>query len=662
MKSIRMRLITYFSILIAIALVGMSAVALFQASEAIENEAISGMDRLAAEAALTTTTRIEKQMVAIEMIARRSDMETMDWNIQRTILNNQMKRTEFLSFAVVDLQGNAIFNDGAEANVADRAYFIEALKGTTNVSDVVISRLTGNPEIVYATPIFNGVKVAGVLIARRDGYVLSEITDSLGYGPSGYAYMINNAGVVVAHQDRERVKNQLNPIIQAETDPALEDVATLFKLILDEKAGINQYTYNNTKLVAAYQPVKGSHWTLVITANEDEVLQSIPKIRMSLMILTIIVLLISIVVVYVVGTNLSKPIIGIKNQAETISGLDLSKDVPERFKNRKDEIGSLAVSLQSLINSLRGIIIEIKNSAEHVTSSSEELTASSQQSAVITEDVAKAIDEIAHGALNQARSTESGTEQGIILGKSIEKDQEELKKLNVASNKVSALVSEGLVEIEKLNAIAEESNRASETVHKGILMTHASSQRIESASQVIAAIADQTNLLALNAAIEAARAGEQGRGFAVVAEEIRKLAEQSTASTKTIDGVVKDLQANSNESVQVIEKVLDIMKTQNLSVQQTRAKYLEISEAMKVAVNAVSGLNGSSKEMDMIKGEILEALHNLAAIAQENSAATQEVSASMEEQMSSIEDLASASEGLSELAVKLQNITLKFTT
>lgn len=662
MKSIRMRLITYFSILIAVALVGMSGVALFQASEAIENEAVSGMDRLAAESALTTTTRIEKQMVALEMIARRADMESMDWDTQRTILNNQMKRTEFLSFAVVDLKGNATFNDGAEANIVDRAYFKTALEGTTNVSDVVISRLTGNPEIVYATPIFNGNSVVGVLIARRDGYVLSDITDTLGYGASGYAYMINENGMVVAHKDRERVKNQMNPIEQAETDEALKDVATLFKKIIDDKAGVHQYTYNGKNLIAAYQPVKGSHWTLVITADESEVLASIPKMRMSLYMMTLIVLLLSIVVVYVVGTNMAKPIIGIKKQAETIAALDLSKDVPDKFKNRKDEIGSLAVSLQSLVDSLRAIIVEIKNSAEQVASSSEELTASSQQSAIITEDVAKAIDEIAHGASNQAKSTEAGTEQGIVLGKSIEKDQEELVKLNQASDKVSRLVGEGLLEIEKLNGIAEESGRASETVHKGILLTHASSQRIEAASQVIATIADQTNLLALNAAIEAARAGEQGRGFAVVAEEIRKLAEQSTASTKTIDEVVKELQANSNESVKVIEKVLEITKSQNISVRQTREKYLEISEAMKSAEKAMEGLNFSSKEMDIIKAEILDALQNLAAIAQENSAATEEVSASMEEQMSSIEDLATASEGLSELAVKLQGITLKFTT
>lgn len=660
MKSIKTRLLIYFSILILVSSITLGLVSLQRASASLTQEAEKALNSIAEDAAKLTVSRVETQKKAIEIISINSGIQSMNWEIQQPILQEQIKSTNFLVLGVVQPDGTTNYSDGSTAQLGDREYVKKALSGELNVSDLLVSKVTNTVVLMYAAPIKMDGKVVGALVGRSDGNALSEITDDTGYGVSGYAYMINSKGTVVAHKDRDKVLTQFNPIEEAKKDESLKSTATLFEKILAERKGINNYNYSGNDLYAAYSPIEGSNWILVITANEAEVLAAMSSLGNTIIMIMVVVLLISIAVTYFVGSSITKPIIESVKHTERIAALDITQDIPKLYLKRKDEIGSFANSLQSITNSLRGIISEISNSSEQMAAASEELTATSQQSATAAEEVSKTVEEIARGASDQARNTEEGSSKAILLGKTIEKDLGYMKALNASSNNVADVVSEGLVEIENLSKITEESNEATKEIYEVILKTNDSSNKIGQASSVIASIADQTNLLALNAAIEAARAGEAGKGFAVVADEIRKLAEQSSASTKSIDGMVGELQSNAQYAVKTMERVSSISTEQTKSVVNSKEKYLLISKAMEAANKAVEQLNVSGEEMEIMKNEILDTLQNLSAIAEENSAATEQATASMQEQSASMEEIAGASESLSNLAQNLQTVIMKF--
>jgi methyl-accepting chemotaxis protein len=124
--------------------------------------------------------------------------------------------------------------------------------------------------------------------------------------------------------------------------------------------------------------------------------------------------------------------------------------------------------------------------------------------------------------------------------------------------------------------------------------------------ETITQIAGQTNLLALNAAIEAARAGEQGRGFAVVAEEVRKLAEGSQASARSIAEIISEVQDDTRSAVSAMESVSTGISSVASVAQDNAAAAQEVAAATEETSASTEQVAASATEVAQVAGVLDE--------------------------------------------------------
>jgi methyl-accepting chemotaxis protein len=326
----------------------------------------------------------------------------------------------------------------------------------------------------------------------------------------------------------------------------------------------------------------------------------------------------------------------------------------------KDEIGQIALAVNTMSSNLRHMIQQIFEISDTVINQSQVLTHSANEVKAGTLQVASTMQNLAVGTDSQAEHISSLSSIMGNFAEMVDEANKNGENIYETSKAVLGMTEEGrnLMDssIKQMVKIDEIVNHAVQRV-QGL---ENQSQQISRLVSVINDIAAQTNLLALNAAIEAARAGEHGKGFAVVANEVRKLAEQVGLSSNDITTIVQSIQKETNLVTESLRTGYNEVKEGTNQIRYTGETFTEISHAVNTMANKLETITEYLINISSTTNEMNGSLQNLAAISQESAAGVEETSATTEESSVSMEEVVRNTDELTGLARQLNVVVRKF--
>ncbi|MBQ1172689.1 MAG: hypothetical protein IIX48_08865 [Lachnospiraceae bacterium] len=339
---------------------------------------------------------------------------------------------------------------------------------------------------------------------------------------------------------------------------------------------------------------------------------------------------------------------------------DLTAELGKLDLERKDEIAVLASHANNVIGQLKDVIGQVGNTSDVIEDSTARLDKMAEQTSNASEDVARSMGDMANGATAQAAETQAVSDAINRIGEGIEETGNAVAKLIANADQMKAAGQEGVDSVGELKTISEKVKAQIAVIYEQTNTTNESAQEIHKATELISSIANETNLLALNASIEAARAGESGRGFAVVAEQIKNLAEQSNQSAKTIEAIINNLLADTEQAVKTMNTVDAIIGFQADKVEMTKRVFDKVNHGLIVTMEGVESIAQSTKNLDVAKGQVMVSVESLSAIAEQNAASTEETAASAEELAATIGEIKNATSRLNQVADDLTTQTNRF--
>jgi methyl-accepting chemotaxis protein WspA len=425
---------------------------------------------------------------------------------------------------------------------------------------------------------------------------------------SGYAVLISARGVFVTHPNPQRIlRESLLDLAVQRGDAALRRVAEDMMRGGEGFAALTKLD-DGQPCRLYYAPVPGPGWSLGVLLPERELLAELRRLNRRAGLVAVGGLAVLFALSLVMTGRLVRPVRRLTDMAGLIASGNLRATLERLPAFEKEaealttrEYRQLAEAFIEMSRSLHALIGRVREAVVRVTQTSAEIAASARQ--------------MESFAAQQAGST---AQVNATAGRIAERSNELARTMNdlaVVAGASAEMAREGRAGLGEMESGFHRLVSSTTTVSARLAAISRQAENIGGITTTIHKVAEQTHLLSINAGIEAEKAGEAGRGFAVVAREIRRLADQTGASTRDIETMIQEMHAAVSSGVMEMDQFMDEVRRAGEEVQRVSGRLAAVIEQTRALTPRLEAVCAEMNLQNEGAGEIRDTIRGLTEAA-----------------------------------------------